>query len=151
MDHPPQPDLSEQSPEFYAALGHTSAVGLRQHYGNPMSQLGAQKCNTDPQLCPFQTMWQGQFKGIPSFHIPDYKPIYTRDERAWTTDLNSIQFERSIECGMYWDPYRFMDGFQMFNQYSNSDYVAGKDQYMRPVHSLETSKLVQPQFTGAKW
>jgi hypothetical protein len=137
--------------KLYAEIGQQAATTLKSHYGKPLAQLGAQKCNSEPMLCPFETIWQGQFKGIPSFHIPDYRPMYQRDERAWQTDLNSIQYERSIETGMYWDPYRFMDGRQMHTQYCNSDFVAGKDQYMRQVHSLETSKLVQPQFECARW
>lgn len=137
--------------QFYSQLGYNTAASLKTHYGNPLTQIGAQKCSSEPLLCPLETLWQGQFKGIPSFAISDYKPLYVRDERAWQTDLNSIQYERSIECGMEWDPYRFMDGRQMHTQYCNQDYVAGKDQYMRPVHSLETSKLVQPQVPNAKW
>lgn len=137
--------------EFYAEIGHRASRSYQEHYGNPSTQLSAQKCSSEPPLCPLETIWQGQFKGIPSFTIPDYKPMYVRDERAWQTDLDSIKYQRSIETGMEWDPYRFMDARQMHTQYCNSDYVAGKDQYMRPVHSIETSKLVQPQKPCAKW
>jgi len=139
------------SADFYAAVGHEAAKSLRTHYGNPMSQLGAQRCNVDPLLCPIETLWQGQFKDVDTFWIPDYRPMYQRDERAWQTDLDSLHFDRAIECGMEWDPYRFMGGRQMHNQYLSVDLVAGNDRHMRPVHSLETSKLVQPQFPGAKW
>ena len=137
--------------EFYSNLGLQTALELKKHYGNPLSQLGAQRCDSLPPLCPIETQWQAKFKDIPSFYIPDYKPMYVRDERAWQTDLNSLQYERSIETGMLWDSYRFMDGRQLHTQYCNSDYVAAKDRYMRPVHSIETSKLVQPQSENARW
>jgi hypothetical protein len=121
---------------------HYSELGQRQadYYRTKkvQSQIGAVPCSTEPGLCPFETLWQAQWKGIPSFTMEAYRPMYKRDERAWQTDLDSIKYERSIETGMLWDPYRFMDGPQMLMQYLNTDLTNERDQYMRQVHSLET-------------
>ena len=135
--------------EDFSKLGTRQADYYRSR--KLQSQIGAVPCSTEPGLCPFETRWQAQWKGIPSFTVNSYRPKYMRDERAWQTDLNSIQYERSIETGMLWDQYRFMDGPQMLMQYLNTDTTNERDQYMRQVHSLETSKVVQPDRPNGRW
>ena len=139
------------NPIGYQHLGENTIQQILKTHGPKMSQIVNRPCSSAPPLCPFETLWRAQFKGIESFNIPAYKPIYDRDERAWQTDLNSIQFDRSIECGMEWDMYRFMDGPQLLNQFLSTDLVAMGDRHMRPVHSLESSKMVQPQIPGLFW
>jgi len=134
---------------YYSQLASSQAEYYRQK--KLQSQVGAVPCSTEPGLCPFETLWQGQWKGVPSFSANAYRPMYVRDERAWQTDLDSIKYDRSIETGMLWDPYRFMNGRQMLTQYLNTDLTNGRDQYMRQVHSLETSKMVQPDRVHGRW
>ena len=135
--------------KYFSDMGASRADFFRDK--KLQSQVGATPCSTDSPLCPFETLWQGQWKNVPSFAVPTYRPIYTRDVRAWQTDINSLQYERSIETGLHWDPYRFMDGRQMLSQYLNTDLTTGRDQYMRQVHSLESSKLVQPERPNGRW
>ena len=143
----------DQGTARYVAIGNAVSNHARV---TSSSQLGAKACNTAPQLCPLVTQWSGQWKGIPSFSLEREAPMYERDLRAWQTDLNSMVFDRSIECGQMWNPYDFMDGRQMFMQWSGANPTTtlsfGRDKYMRQVHSLETSKMVQPVDTPcAKW
>lgn len=139
--------------DYFENLGQSISRGTRQ---TKMDQLGARQCNTAPPLCPFEVQWAGQWKGVPSFTMSREVPMYERDERAWQTDLNSMQFDYGIEMARHWNPYDFMDGRQMFMQFSGAGATTelsfGRDRYMRQVHSLGTSKMVQPVYTPcARW
>jgi hypothetical protein len=143
----------DQGTDQYVRMGNAvvqRAVDARS------SQLGARACNTSAPLCPLETMWSGQWKGIPSFTLEREVPMYERYTAAWQTDLNSMQFDRAIEVGQQWDPYQFMDGRQMFAQYLGANALTtlsfGRDNYMRQVHDISTSKIVQGVDTPCqKW
>jgi len=134
--------------ENYAPMATAIAQQMK---GKLLSKVGSVQCDTSPPLCPFETLWEGQFKGISSLVIPTYEPMYQRDMRAWQTDLNSAQYERAIQCGAEWNPYEHMEGRQMFMQFSANEMAFSRDPYMRQVSSLEASKLVQPQLPCARW
>jgi hypothetical protein len=103
-------------------------------------RLLPEQCDPQPPLCPLRVAWQQSFKGCPTTFIEAPScDVYKRDPRLWYRNLNDLIYERSIQAGEIWDPYRHMQARQLWAQFISEDIVNRKDKYARPIGSLEES------------
>lgn len=105
-----------------------------------------QSCSTKPRPCDMSVAWQPSFVGcsstfVPSPHLAGSNgcPLYKKDARAWPRRLDEEMYRRSIVSGEIWDPYKHFEARQKFAQFISEDMVHRKDQWMRPIETLDQS------------
>lgn len=151
-------DAGDWTPNFYGPGDECmtdkwlETIGTQAYQGaaaTAATSVLPESCSTAPQLCPADTLWQAKFKGCPSTWIetPTCK-IYERDDRLWHKDLNPLIQERAMQNGEIWDFYKHFNARQLFSQFIAEDMVNRKDQYMRPISSMEESYCMGKEKAG---
>jgi hypothetical protein len=97
-----------------------------------------------PFPCQEDFAYRANFLGCSSTFIPAPScSITNRDQRLWVRNLDQVREQRSRLNDAKWDPYAHHNARQGFLQFLASDMVFRKDNYARPVATLEEATCFQ--------
>jgi hypothetical protein len=116
-----------------------------------VSGFDLQCCPNNPSNCQEQVYWRASFKGCPTTYADDPSmrcEINPVGDRISVADLDPLKFERSIAQEAQWNPYRFMNGRQLWMQFLMHDMTNTSDPYTRPIPNLDQSYCMQQNLKG---
>lgn len=132
---------------------HLQALGNRTY--NRMESTaqpnlgGLNGCCGKAALCPLENRWESAFTSCPTTFIETPScQLHKKDDRLWHRSLNDIIQDRSVVSGAEWDPYKHYHSRQKFAQFLAADWVNRKDQYARPISSLDESFCFNQKLQG---